>query len=256
MDLEEMQVAERCFYHLEKWYDPGSEVATQKLFYKFHDFTIPPNGNSIEALHALEDTNNQMTEKGMGILDTFLHVRFVRALAQQAMKNCDRAEIIRMNGTRYSTLPEKKGSQRSSRPPKQTFFRAKAATGEVRDGVVTAVAGAPRTVAAAGSAIRVEVAAAEDAAAAPVVPTVVATAAVADLMAAVGDATEGAKTRRSAPRRRVKSSPSVLGARSLATRRARSHRTRGCWRWSCRCQKRISPWKPRPSWRRKQASGE
>ena len=27
-----------------------------------------------------------------------------------------------MVGTRYSTLPQKKGSQRSSRPPKQTFF--------------------------------------------------------------------------------------------------------------------------------------
>ena len=46
--------------HLEKWYDPESEVATQDLYDKFHDFTIPTNSNPIESLHALEDTNNQM----------------------------------------------------------------------------------------------------------------------------------------------------------------------------------------------------
>ena len=98
---------------------------------KFHDFTIPPNSNPIEALHALEDTNNQMAEKWMGIPDTFLHARFVRVLPDeydhlkatlQAIKNRNRAEIIRMVCTRYSTLPQKKGSQRSSRPPKQAFF--------------------------------------------------------------------------------------------------------------------------------------
>ena len=31
------------FDHLEKWHDPESEVATQKLYDKFHDFIIPPN---------------------------------------------------------------------------------------------------------------------------------------------------------------------------------------------------------------------
>ena len=70
-----MNVAKKSF-HLEKWYDPESERATQKLYDKFHNFTIPPNGNPIEALHALEDTNNQMAEKGMGIPDTFLHACF------------------------------------------------------------------------------------------------------------------------------------------------------------------------------------
>ena len=93
--------------------------------------SFPLTGNPIEAHHALEDTNNQMAEKGMGIPDTFLHACFARALPDeyshvkttlQAMKNRDRAEIIRMVGTWYSTLPQKKGSQRSSRPPKQTFF--------------------------------------------------------------------------------------------------------------------------------------
>ena len=66
----------------------------------------------------------------------------------------------------------------------------------VCDEVVAPVAGAPRAVAVAGAAARVEVAAAmvevaaaEEAVAAPVVPAVVATAAIADLMAIVGDAT-------------------------------------------------------------------
>ena len=52
-----------------------------------------------------------MTEKRMGISDTFLHARFDRVLPDehdhvkatlQAMKNRDRAEIIRMVDTRYS----------------------------------------------------------------------------------------------------------------------------------------------------------
>ena len=72
-----------------------------------------------------------MAKKGAEIPDNVLHVRFVRVLADeyghvkatlQAIKNRHRAEIIRMVGTRYSTLPRKKGSQRSSRSPEQTFF--------------------------------------------------------------------------------------------------------------------------------------
>ena len=39
------------FGHLEQWYDPESVVATQKLYGKFYDFTIPPKCNLIEALH-------------------------------------------------------------------------------------------------------------------------------------------------------------------------------------------------------------
>ena len=67
----------------------------------------------------------------MGTPDTFLHARFNRALPDeyghitatlQAMKNRDRAEIIRMVGIRHSTLPQKKGLQRSSRPPEQALF--------------------------------------------------------------------------------------------------------------------------------------
>ena len=66
--------------------------------------------------------------------DTFLDARFFCALPDeygyvkttlQAMKNRDRAEIICMIGTRYSTLPQRKGSQRPSRPPEQAFFSSK-----------------------------------------------------------------------------------------------------------------------------------
>ena len=124
----------------------------------------------------------------------------------------------------------------------------------VRDKVVAAAAAASSPVSTAGArarvevtAARVEVATAEELAAAPVVPAVVATAAVADLMAAVGDATGGAISGGSAQRRRVTSSPRVLGARVLATNRAHAHRMRRRCRLSCRCQKRISQWNPRRS---------
>ena len=132
-----------------------------------------------------------------------------------------------MDGTRYSTLLRKRG--RSDRPgrPSKRCFRAKAAAGEVHDEVVAAVAGQPRAVATAKTEIRVEVVAVENAVEAPGMPAVVATAAVADIMVAVDNATRGATSRRSAPRRRVTSSPSVLGARALTTRRE-THGTRRC----------------------------
>ena len=72
-----------------------------------------------------------MAEKRNKIPDTFLHARFVRTMPDeygqvkptlQAMKNCHRAESIRMVGTRYPTLPQKKGSQRPSRPTEQALF--------------------------------------------------------------------------------------------------------------------------------------
>ena len=89
------------------------------------------NNNATESLHALGDTNTQMAEKEMGISDTFLHARIVRALPDeyvhvkatlQTIKDRNRAEIIRMVDTRYSTLPQKDGSQWSSQPPKQAFI--------------------------------------------------------------------------------------------------------------------------------------
>ena len=71
------------------------------------------------------------------------------------------------------------------------------------DEVAAAVARTPRAVTAAEAATRVEAAAAEEAATTPVVLAVVATAAVADLLTTVGDATGGATSGRSAPRRRA-----------------------------------------------------
>ena len=127
VDRSPREVYER----LEKWHDPESEVAIQRLHDMFHKFAIPPHSNPITAFHDLEDMNNQMHKKGIGrIPDTVLHARFVRALRDeyslvketlQSMKNRDRDEIFRMVSTRYSNLPEKKGAQRSSRKPQHAF---------------------------------------------------------------------------------------------------------------------------------------
>ena len=57
---EDRAILERCrsprevFKFLGKWYDPKNEVATQHLFDKFHEFSIPQNSNPIAALHALQ----------------------------------------------------------------------------------------------------------------------------------------------------------------------------------------------------------
>ena len=133
----DISILKRCksprevFERLKKWHDPDSEVATQRLYDKFHEFAVPPHSGPTAALHDLEDTNNQMHEKGIGrIPDAVLHARFVRALPDeyflvketlQAMRNRDRDEIIRMVSTRHSNLPQKKGAQRSSRQPEQAF---------------------------------------------------------------------------------------------------------------------------------------
>ena len=129
--LKRCKSPREVFERLEKWHDPDSEVATQRLYDKFHEFTIPPHSDPITALHDLEDTNNQMHEKGIGrIPDAVVHARFVRALPDeyslvkemlQTMKNRDRDEIIRIVSTRHSNLPQKKGAQRTSRRPEQAF---------------------------------------------------------------------------------------------------------------------------------------
>ena len=129
--LKRCKSPREVFERLEKWHDPGSEVATQRLYDKFHEFAIPPHSDPTAALHDLEDTNNQMHEKGIGrIPDAVLHARFVRALPDeyslvketlQAMRNRDRDETIRMVSTRHSNLPQKNGAQRSSRQPEQAF---------------------------------------------------------------------------------------------------------------------------------------
>ena len=79
---EDRAILKRCrsprevFEFLGKWYDPKNEVTTQHLFDKFHKFSIPQNRNPITPIHALDDINKQMKEKGMGqIPDTVLHTR-------------------------------------------------------------------------------------------------------------------------------------------------------------------------------------
>ena len=133
--LKKCKSPREVFERLKKWHDPDSEVATQRLHDKFHEFAIPPHSDPIAALHDLEDTNNQMHEKGIRrIPDAVLHARFVRALPDeyslvketlQAMRNRDRDEIICMVSTRHSKLPRKKGAQRSSRQPEQAFVSSK-----------------------------------------------------------------------------------------------------------------------------------
>ena len=140
--LKRCKSPREVFERLEKWHDPDSEVATQRLYDKFHEFTIPPHSDPITALHDLEDTNNQMHEKGIGrIPDAVVHARFVRALPDeyslvketlQAMKNRVRDEIIRMVSTRHSNLPRKNGAQRSSRQPEQAL--ASSESGDRRNG--------------------------------------------------------------------------------------------------------------------------
>ena len=143
--LKRCKSPREVFERLEKWHDPDSEVATQRLYDKFHEFANPPHSDPIAALHDLEDTNNQMHERGIGrIPDAVLHARFVRALPDeyslaketlQAMRNRDRDEIIRMVSTRHSNLPQKNGAQRSSRQPEQAFvFSESGSRGGARRG--------------------------------------------------------------------------------------------------------------------------
>ena len=58
--LKRCRSPREVFESLEKWYDPESEMATQRLYDRFHEFAIPPHSNPIAALHDLEDINNQM----------------------------------------------------------------------------------------------------------------------------------------------------------------------------------------------------
>ena len=62
--LKRCKSPRKAFDHLGMWYDSESTVATQKLYDKFHDFSIPPNGNPIEALHALKDTRTKWLRRG------------------------------------------------------------------------------------------------------------------------------------------------------------------------------------------------
>ena len=71
--LKRCKPPKEAFDHLEKRYVQRVRWRLKSYIYdKFHDFTVPPNSNPIEALHALKNTNDQMDEKGVGISDIFL----------------------------------------------------------------------------------------------------------------------------------------------------------------------------------------
>ena len=70
------------FEFIGKGYDPENEVATQYLFDKFHEFSIPQNSNPIVALHAFEDINNQIEEKGA---DGSLTLSYTRVLSVRCL---------------------------------------------------------------------------------------------------------------------------------------------------------------------------
>ena len=275
--LKRCRSPREVFERLEKWHDPDSEVATQRLYDKFHEFTIPPHSDPIAALHDLEDTNNQMHEKGIGrIPDAVVHARFVRALPDeyslvketlQAMKNRDRDEIIRMVSTRHSNLPRKMEHSDLPDSLSKRSSPTKAATAAVRDEVVTAGAGGDRAVAevettAAGQVVLLEPSgaaivvqlrprgAAMVQAALAAAVTVATTSPLVAVSAADREATGGKTARRG----RATSYPDVTGAQVTVMRRVPAHRTRQYLWWSCRYPKKTSPWKPRRSRFRRQAS--
>ena len=83
---ENRVILKRCrsprelFEFLGKWYDLENEVATQHLFDKSHESSVPQNSNPIAVRHALEDMNSQMEEKEMGRIPySVLHARLVRS---------------------------------------------------------------------------------------------------------------------------------------------------------------------------------
>ena len=246
--LKRCRSPRKDFEFLGKWYDLQNEVATQHLFDKFHEFSMPQNSNPIRALHALEDIKNQMEEKGIGrIPDTVLHARFVRALPAeynhaketlQSMKNRDRDEIIRVVSTRYFNLPQKKVAQRSSRPLEHAFFSSESGgrsgtrrgrgrnrgggRGSSRGG--TAIVEVVTTVPVVLAVVHVDPKGEVEATTAPVaVGVAAAEVVVIHLPAAVGAAGVGAARERSAPRRRAILCSGALGAQVLAARGVSAH---------------------------------
>ena len=183
------------------------------------------------------------------IPDTVLHACFVLALpaendhakeTQQSIKNRNRDEIVGVISTRYSNLPQKKGAQRSSRPPEHAFFssesggRSGARRGRGRNrgggrgssrgenssgggGHTSSSSAGGNTGGFQGSSTGNNGASSSGVAAAEVI--------VIRPPPAVGAAGGGATGERSAPRRRAISCPGVLGPQVLATKRVLAHQT-------------------------------
>lgn len=100
-------------------YDPQSEVASNKLHDKFHEFQIPPHGKPKAELHEVEEIHTWMEKRKMSrISDAKVNAHFVSGLlgeyvhtkeTLQSMKHRGRAEITRTVSTRCSNLPPKNG---------------------------------------------------------------------------------------------------------------------------------------------------
>ena len=163
---------------------------------------------------------------------TVLHARFVRALPAkydhaketlQSTKTRDRDEIIRVVSTRYSNPLQKKGAQRSSRPPEHAFFlsesgdRSGARRGRGRNRGAVAVVGTAMVEVATAvpvvlAVIQVDPKGAIKATTAPVAVGVAAVEVVVlRPPTVVGGAGGGATGERNAPRRRAISCPGELG---------------------------------------------
>ena len=111
---------------------------TQRVKGRLKSYTIssttspfPPTATPLRHFMHLKTQTTKWLRRGWESLTPSCTRVFVRVLPDeydhikatlQAIKNRDRAEIILMVGTRYSTLPQKKGSQRLSRPPEQAVF--------------------------------------------------------------------------------------------------------------------------------------
>ena len=187
----------------------------------------------------------------------------------QAMKNRDRDEIIRMVSTRHSNLPQKKGAQRTSRQPEQAFVssesgnRSGARRGRDRRGggrqgrgrrVNNGDGGGNNNSSGTPGGGQVVLLEPSGAAMVAVTRAAAATAATTSPLAAVSAADREATGGKTARRGRATSYSDVTGAQVTIMRRVPAHRTRQYLWWSCRYPKKTSPWKPRRSRFRRQAS--
>ena len=139
-----------------------------------------------------------MADKGMGISVTFLYARFALALPNEY--NHVKATLPAMKKSdRYSTQPRKKESQRSSRLPEQAFFSSESGgrrgvrRGHGRGRRGTQGHGRGGNSSKGGGSSSGEGSSIANRASG------VATVAVANLLATVGDATGGATSGRDAP---------------------------------------------------------
>ena len=219
-----------------------------------------------------------MYEKGIGrIPDAVLHARFVRALPNeyslvketlQAMRNRDRDEIIRMVSTRHSNLPQKKGTQRSSRQPEQAFVSSESGRRSGARGGRDRRGGGRQGRGLGGSSCGGVGNITSSGTSSGSTGSIVGTQGSSDGAGSLGGSGDGrhhipsgrcfrcrqrGHRKQDCTTRRASSYPGAPGTQVLATKRVPAHRTRRYWWWSYRYPKKTSPWKLRRSRQPKQA---